>query len=381
MDFSWTTEQEKSYQSVVEFAQTQLSDNIQLRDHDAEFSRQLWQRCADFGVLSWSVPRAHGGAGLPITTVTYLMEALGYGCRDNGLAFGLGAQMWSVQSALTHFGSPEQIQRYLGDSIQGKTLAAFAITERGSGSDAFALDTVAVRRGDDYILNGEKVLVTFAPIADYAIIFARTNPDNGQWGISAFIVDADTPGFNTEQNRQKMGLRTIPFGTINLSECCVSRHAMLGSEGAGASIFNFTQGRERSLVLAPQIGAMSYLMEQCIERARNRRRGGQAIASYSTVSHRIANMKIRLETARLLLYKTAWLLEEGRNNIMEASMTKSYISQAFVDSSNDAIAVFGGEGYCTDTEIERNLRDAIGATIYGGTTDIQKNIVARMLGL
>ena len=381
MEFSWSPEQRRLHDEVVRFAEAELNDDVIARDGAGEFPRALWRRCAEFGVLGWPVPEAHGGSGHPVTTVAYLMEALGRGCVDNGLTFALGAQMWGVLTALLHFGSERQIAKYVRGSIDGTLLAAYGMTEEGSGSDAFGLDATAVRDGDGWVLNGEKVLVTLAPIADYAIAFAKTDPAAGRWGISAFLVDADTPGYTAHPVEHKMGLRTVPFGRISLQDCRVAGDAVLGKPGAGASIFSFSQGWERSLVLAPQLGAMERLLDRCREFARGRIRAGVPVGKHQAVAHRIADMKLRLETARLLLYKTAWLQENGKPNLMEAALTKIWLSEAFVESSLGAIAVHGGDGYRTDAAVERNLRDAIGATIYGGTSDIQRNIVAGLLGL
>lgn len=381
MDFSWSQEQQALYESVVAFSRSELTTDIVAADHAGDFSSKEWQRCADFGVLRWPAPKDIGGLGYSTTTVAYLMQALGYGCRDNGLTFGLGAQMWGVQTALLHFGTQPQIDKYLPPSMSGAAIGAYAITEENSGSDAFALESTAVRDGSDYVLNGEKVLVTFAPIAEFALVFASTKPAAGRWGISVFLVDADTPGYTTHPVDQKMGLRTVPFGRISLSDCRVPASALLGKEGAGASIFNFSQGWERSLVLAPQLGAMQRILEESIAFAKKRVRSGYTIGKYQAVSHRAANMKLGLETAQLLLYKTAWLQENGKPNLMEAALTKIYLSETFAQTALDSIAIHGGDGYRSETGVERNLRDALGSTIYGGTSDIQRNIVAGLLGL
>lgn len=381
MDFSWTPEQQELYRSVLRFAETELGGDGVENDRDSAFPADLWRSCASFGVLGWPVPKEHGGSGHTPITVVRLMEALGYGCLDNGLTFGLGTQMWGVLTTLIHFGSPRQIARYAPGTMGGDLIAAYAINEESSGSDAFGIDATAARDGSDFVLNGEKVLVTFAPIANFAIVFARTDPAAGRWGMSAFLVDADTPGYTAHPMEPMMGLRTIPFGRITLENCRVSKDGLLGKEGAGASIFGFSQGWERSLILAPQLGAMQRLMEDCIHTARNRVRGGAPIGKHQAVSHRIADMKLRLETARLLLYKTAWLQEDGRPNLMEAALTKIHLSESFAESSLEAIAIQGGPGYRVETGVERNLRDAIGGTIYGGTVDIQRNIVSRLLGL
>jgi len=381
VDLDWNKGQRDLYESVVTFCKERLRHDVIAMDAAGRFPQDAWQRCAEFGVLGWPVPGQHGGSGYSVTSTAYLMEAIGYGCEDNGLAFALGAQMWGVQTALLHFGSDAQITRYLPGLIRGELTGAYAITEEGSGSDAYGLDSTAVADGNDFIISGEKILITFAPIADFAIVFAKTKPEAGRWGISAFLVDADTLGFTAHPMEQKMGLRTVPFGRITLDDCRVSADALLGKPGAGASIFGYSQGWERSLIMAPQLGAMQRVLDQCIDAARNRKRADTAIGKHQAVSHRIADMKLRLETSRLLLYKTAHMLENGKTTNMETALTKTYLSECFTKSSMDAIAIFGGEGYKTEAGIERNLRDAIGATIYGGTVDVQRNIVAGLLGL
>jgi alkylation response protein AidB-like acyl-CoA dehydrogenase len=381
MDFSWTEEQERLAREATEFARHELASDLVERDAQGSFSKELWKRAADYGVLGWAVPVEHGGKGHDLVTTVRLLEALGEGCLDNGLTFGLGAQMWGVQTALLHFGTPDQIERFLPPSVAGEALTAYCMTEEVSGSDAFGLEGTAVRDGDHYVLNAEKELITFGPIAEAAIVFVKTNPEAGRWGLSAFVVDASTPGYTAHPVESKMGLRTVPFGRVSLENVRIPKDQLLGKEGAGASIFTFSQGWERSLVLAPQLGAMQRQLDDCVQFARTRKRAGQSIGKHQAISHRIADMKLRLETGRLLLYKTAWLQQSGRPNLMEAALTKTYLGECFRDSCLAAIAIHGGNGYKTALGVERDLRDAIGGLIYGGTTDIQRNIVAGLLGL
>ena len=242
MEFDFSKAQRDLYQSVIAFCEEQLRYDVVALDAEGTFSHEAWRACADFGVLGWPVPTEHGGAGHSITTAAYLMEAFGYGCEDNSLAFAIGTQLWSIQTSVLHFGSPEQIDRYIPGSISGDRIGAYAMTEEGSGSDAFGLAATAVRDGDDYVINAEKILITFAPIADFAIVFAKTDPDAGSWGVSAFLVDADTPGYNALPVEQKMGLRTVPIGRISLQDCRVPASSMLGKTGSGTGIFNFSQG-------------------------------------------------------------------------------------------------------------------------------------------
>ena len=381
MEFDWSTEQRELYDSVISFCEERLQHDVAELDAAGSFPGDAWRSCAEFGIQGWSAPEELGGKGYPVTTVAYLMEAFGYACQDNGLAFALGAQVWGVQTAIEHFGSDAQIAKYLQGLVNGSLIGAYAMTEEGSGSDAFGISATAIADRNEFVISGEKVLITFAPIADFAIVFAKSDVDAGRWGISAFLVDADTQGYTAQPVEQKMGLRTVPFGRITLQDCRVPAESLLGKPGAGASIFSFSQGMERSLVLAPHLGAMHRLLDQCVAVARNRKRADVPIGKHQAVSHRIANMKLRLETARLLLYRTAWLQEQGKTNLMEAALTKIYLSESLTQSSLDAIAIHGGDGYKTAVGIERNLRDAVGATIYGGTTDVQRNIVAGLLGL
>ncbi len=381
MEFEFSKEQTALYKSVVAFCREQLHYDVVALDAEGAFSRDAWRSCAEFGVLGWPVPTELGGSGYDVTTVAHLMEALGYGCEDNSLAFAIGTQLWSIQTSLMHFGTEEQIDKYLPGSISGDLIGAYAMTEEGSGSDALGLAATAIRDADDYVINAEKRLITFAPVADFSIVFAKTDPDAGNWGVSAFLVDADTPGYHALPVEQKMGLRTVPIGRISLQDCRVPATALLGKPGSGTGIFNYSQGWERGLVLAPHIGAMQRLLDRCVDVARNRNRAGVPIGKHQAVSHRIANMKLRLETARLLQYKTAWLQQIGKSNLMEAALTKMHLSECLAQSSLEALTIHGGEGYLSEFGVERNLRDAVGATIYCGTSDMQRNIIAGLLGL
>ena len=381
MDFGWSDSQLAYRDEIVAFAQSQLNVDTAQRDHASDFPHDLWCRCAEFGVQGVCVPEAFGGQGRDIMSGLLMMEALGYGCRDNGLTFALNAQMWSMQPTIANFASEDQKRRYLTPLAQGSQFAAYGMTEPGSGSDAFALQTRAQKSAEGYLLNGHKTLITFAPIANFAVIFATTDPALGKWGLSAFFVDQNTPGWRVSENKEKMGLRTVPIGDIILEDCFVPAENRLGPEGAGAAIFSDSQEWERAVILGSQLGAMQFQLEQAIARARERKQFGQAIGSFQTVSNRIVDMKVRLEMAQLISYKAAWLKSQGRPMMQEAAMAKLVVSEAFVDSSLDAIRVHGGAGYLTENEIERDLRDAIGGVLYGGTSDIQRNIIARLAGL
>jgi alkylation response protein AidB-like acyl-CoA dehydrogenase len=201
------------------------------------------------------------------------------------------------------------------------------------------------------------------------------------WGITGFIIEKGMPGFSVSRELDKMGLRTSPMGELIFQDCFVPLENRLGPEGAGSNIFNHSMEWERSCILASHIGAMERQLEECIQYARDRHQFGQSIGKFQSVANRIVDMKVRMETARLLLYKVAWLKKMGKSALMEAAMAKLYLSESFIQSGLDAIRIHGSYGYMTEFEVERNLRDAIGGVLYSGTSDIQRNIIARLLGL
>ncbi len=381
MDFSLTEEQLLFKKAVVDFAQKELNDGLIENDRQGELPRENWQKCAEFGILGLAIPAEYGGSGVDITTTMLVMEGLGYGCRDNGLIFAMNAQMWSVQHPILTFGSEAQKQKYLPGLCSGELIGAHGMSEPGSGSDAYSLHTRAERGSDCYVLNGTKTFVTNAPIADLALVFATVDPGKKLGGITAFLVDKGTPGFKVGPKMEKMGLRTSPMSEMVFEDCVVPVESRLGMEGAGSSIFNSSMEWERSCILGSHVGVMERQLEGCIRYARERRQFDQPIGKFQSVANRIADMKVRLETARMLLYKVAWLKQMGKPAVMEAALAKLYLSECFVQSSQDAIRTYGGYGYTTEFEVERDLRDAIGGTLYSGTSDIQRVIIARWLGL
>jgi hypothetical protein len=381
MDFAWTEEQLAFKKAVIEFAQKELNKEVIAREHEGAFSRDLWKKCADFGIHGLPFPEIYGGSEADILTTMLTMEGLGYGGKDNGLAFAINAQMWSVQMPIFTFGSEEQRQKYLPALIRGELIGAHGMTEPDTGSDAYHLRTRAERRGDSYVLNGSKMFVTNAPVSDLAVVFATVDPSKGMWGITGFIVENGTPGFTVSREIEKMGLRTSPMGELVFQDCVIPAENRLGPEGAGSRIFNHSMEWERSCILASNLGAMERQLEISIAYAREREQYGQPIGKFQSVANRIVDMKVRLETARLLLYKVAWMKKMGKPAVMEAAMAKLYLSECFVQSSMDAVRTLGGYGYMTEFEVERDLRDAIGGVMYSGTSDIQRNIIARLLGL
>jgi hypothetical protein len=381
MDFSLSAEQCELKAAAIDFARRELDGDLAKREEAGEFSREAWRACAKFGIQGLPVPAELGGGGADILTTVLAMEALGYGCHDNGLIFSLNAQMWSLELPLVKFGTPAQQQAYLPGLVAGDLIGVHAMTEPDSGSDAFAMRTRAECRGDHYVLNGTKLYITNAPVADVVLVFAADPGQPRLAGVSAFLVEKGTPGFAVTRGLEKMGLRTSPMGEVVLTDCVVPAGNRLGPEGAGMAIFNSSMTWERSCILASAVGAMQRQLEACVGYARERRQFGQAIGKFQSVANKVADMYLRMEAARLLIYQAAWLGQQGRPALAEAAAAKLFASEAWVASSLDAIQVHGASGYMKESGIERDLRDAVAGTIYSGTSEIQRVILARTLGL
>jgi alkylation response protein AidB-like acyl-CoA dehydrogenase len=381
IDFAPTQEQASLREEIVAFAQGALREDVVRLDSEASFPREAWQRCAEFGIQGMPVPVEYGGLGLDAITIMLALEALGYGCNDNGLIFSLNAQMWACEVPIAKFGSEEQKRRYLPGLSEGTLIGAHAMSEPGSGSDAFALTTTATEQGDGYVLNGSKTFVTNAPVADVFVVFATTDRSRGFAGLCAFLVDRDTPGLSLGAPLHKMGLRTSPISEVFLDDCHLPADRMLGKRGAGMALFNHSMEWERGCILACTVGSMQRQLERSVAYARERKQFGKPIGKFQAVSHRIVDMKVRLEAARALLYRLGWLMDQGRSSPMDSALTKLFLSESFVQSSTDALEIHGGYGYMTEYELERELRDAIGAQIYSGTSDLQRNTIASSLRL
>jgi hypothetical protein len=381
VDFAWSDDELTLQKSIIQFAREELNQDLIARDLKQEFSWDGWKRCAAFGIQGLPVAREYGGGGADILTTVCALEALGFGCRDNGLIFSINAHMWSSEIPFQSFGNAQQKQRYLPKLVSGEFVGVHAMTEPSSGSDAFALRSRAERKSDGYVINGTKTFITNAPIADVVIVFATVDPAKGPAGITAFIVDKGTPGFTISKKLDKMGLRTSPMAELVFEDCEVPAENVLGREGLGQAIFTASMEWERICILASHLGMMRRLLETSLQYATDRQQFGQPIGQFPAIASKIAEMDIRLETARLILYKAGWLKKQGKHPLREAAIAKTYVSEACIQSCLDAIQIHGGYGYMTDYQIERELRDSIASKIYSGTSEIQKMILAGFHGL
>ncbi|MFF9557800.1 L-prolyl-[peptidyl-carrier protein] dehydrogenase [Streptomyces albus] len=377
MNFALDPETEEMCTALSGFARHKL-DPPQRFDPD-EF-RQRWLLAGRQGVVGTTVPEEYGGLGAGAVTAAALMEALGSGCRDTGFTFSVAAHLFACVMPIVEFGTEEQKRRWLPALASGEHIAAHGITEPEAGSDALGIRTRAVRDGDHYVLNGEKCFTTNAPVADVFVIQAVTRPGGGFFGLSTFLVEAGTPGLSVGPRYDKVGLRGSPMADVHLADVRVPADRMLGSEGVGASVFTASMKWERTCLFAGYLGAMRRVLESTTEYARERRQFGAPIGSFQAVGHRIVDMLLRLESARLLLFKAAAGIDAGSQDEVAPALAKLAVSEAAVQLGLDAVQVRGALGIL-DGEAETLLRDALPSRIFSGTNDIQKNNIARALGL
>ena len=380
MDFDWNDEQLELRNGAVEFAARRLVEGVTERDRAERFERELWQACAEFGLQGLLVPEELGGGGHDLESAVAVLEGIGYGARDNGLVFSVASHVASCAHPLAAFGSETQKSDWLPRLADGSAIGATGVTEPDSGSSALALETTATRDGDGWLLNGTKTFVTNAPVADVFLLYARTG-GSGFAALSCFLAPRDSPGLTVGPPMEKMGLRTSPIAQLYLEDCRLPADAVVGGVGSGAMVFNQTMEVERLVVMAPAVGVMERLLERSVEHARERTAGSTPIGKHQAVSHRIADMDTALDSARLLLYRAAWLHARRGTATRESAMAKLAVSEAYVDCCRSAVQLFGGYGYMVDYELERELRDALATTLYVGTSEIQRNLIAGLRGL
>ena len=382
MDFELSAEQKELRDAIVRFARQSLNHDVIARDRDQAFDRGLWKQCGAMGLTGLPVPAEYGGAGLDAVTTAVALEAFGFACSDSGLVFSIGAHLLSCAVPIWKFGTEAQKRRWLPGLCDGSTIGVHAMSEPGSGSDAFALSTRAEPDDDGFRLTGTKTFVSNGPVADVVIVFALTDAAKGyHGGVTAFLVPRDTPGVGASKSIEKMGLRTSPFGELTFDGARVGADAVLGKVGGGAAMFVHAMDWERALLFASHVGTMQRLLDQSVAYARTRSQFGQAIGKFQAVAHALADVKVQVEAARLLVYKAAWALDHARTASAEAAAAKLFVSESLVKSALTAVQVHGGYGFTTEYEVERALRDAIGSTLYSGTSEMQRTIIARWLGL
>jgi alkylation response protein AidB-like acyl-CoA dehydrogenase len=382
MDFALSPEQVQLREEIVRFSRERLSPGAAERDRAHAHSPELWKACGDLGLTGLPVPEEWGGSGLDPLTCAIALEAFGYGCTDGGLVFSVCAHLLSCVVPIWAFGTEEQKQKHLPGLCDGTRVGVHAMSEPNSGSDAFALRTSAVQVEGGWKITGTKMFISNGPVADVVIVFAMTDREKGyHGGVTAFLLERGTAGFGQSGAIEKLGLRTSQLGELVFDDVLVGDDAVLGGVGGGSRVFTHAMDWERICLFASHVGQADRLLEQAVKYARTRQQFGQAIGKFQAVAHRIADMKVEIEAARLLVYRAAWRLEHARSASLDAAMAKLAASETLVRTALGTVQVFGGYGYMVEYEVERTLRDAVGSTLYSGTSEMQRNIIARWLGL
>ncbi|MEJ5185613.1 MAG: acyl-CoA dehydrogenase family protein [Candidatus Geothermincolales bacterium] len=380
MDFELTPEQKAFFNEVKEFAAREIAPYTEEYDRRGEFYWEGWRKMADMGLLGLPFPEEYGGSGAGALDTAIAMDAFGAGGGDAGMSLSWGAHTIIGAIPIWVMGNEEQKRKYLPPICSGEKISCFALTEPDAGSDAASIRTTAVRKGDHYILNGTKMFITNGPIADICIVLAVTDKEKGGAGISAFIVEKDFEGFEVSRELDKMGNRTSPTAELAFNDCKVPVENRLGEEGEGFyGVGKATLEWERAIMVAPAVGTMEANINRCIQYARERKQFGKPIGKFQAVAFKIAEMKCLLDASRLLVYRVAWMKDQGIPAMLEACVCKLFVTEAAFRVASEAVQIFGGYGYIREYPVERTLRDAKLGTIGAGTSEIQKLIISRIL--
>lgn len=380
MEFSFTEEQLLFKEQVIRFATKEIVPRVQEHELKGEFDFQSFRKLGEFGILGLHFPEEFGGSNADVVTTVLAGEALGEAGVDGGLTLAYGAHTFLCADTIFAHGTDAQRNKYIQKLASGEWIGCMGLTEPAAGSDVASLTTRAIKRGDRYILNGNKMFITNGPISDVAVVYAKTGKDLKHAGISAFIVEKGTPGFSSGKNLIKMGVRTSHTSELIFEDCEIPEENLIGQEGAGFLMAMQTVEWDRSALLAPFVGGMTYVLRKCARYAKERHQFGRPIAGFQAIKHKLADIKIFIEAARSLCYRIAWCKDQGRQlNHLEAAVAKLFIGDWGLRPANDAVVLFGGYGYCHEYEVERYFRDSRLAPIGGGTSEITKKIISKLI--
>lgn len=377
MDFGLTVEQQMTQNSIREFCKGELDPIAEEIDRTARFPMEVFEKAGREGYIGAVIPEKYGGSGSDLLSFYIIKEEF---CRS---AAGIGVSLAICTLNFCYFiskiGTEEQKNKYISPVIQGQKLAAYCLTEPNSGSDTLGLQTRAVRDGNHFIINGTKTFITNAPIADYFIVMTRTSGERSLKGGTNFILERGMGGLSTGNPLDKLGTRCSPTGEVFLGDVVAAKEQILGIEEEGfIDMFN-TLDVERVLAAATSTGITQACLDASVRYARQRVQFGKTIISFQFVQGMLAEMAMNLEVARTFAHKVIWLCEQGKRVVKEASIAKLFASEIAVKSATDAVQIHGGYGYIKDYPVERYYRDAKLGEIGGGTSEIQKWIIAREL--
>ena len=374
MNFQLTREQELVKKMVREFALNEVKPIAAEIDETERFPMENVKKMADLGMLGIPFSREYGGAGGDTLSYILAVEELSKVCGTTGVI--VSAHTSLCASLLEQFGTNDQKEKYLKDLASGKKLGAFGLTEPGAGTDAAGQQTVAVLDGDNYILNGSKIFITNGGVADTFIIFAMTDKSKGTKGISAFIVEKEFEGFSIGKKEDKLGIRASSTTELVMSNCVVPKENLVGQEGRGFGIAMKTLDGGRIGIAAQALGIAEGAFEEAVNYMKERKQFGRPIAAFQGLQWMIAEMDTKIEAARHLVYKAAWLKDNKMPYSVEAARAKLYAAEVAMDVTTKSVQIFGGYGYTKEYPVERMMRDAKITEIYEGTSEVQKMVIS-----
>lgn len=377
MEFALTAEHRLVQQTAREFAAREILPVAAQLDAEHRFPAEIVRELGKLGLMGVTVPEEYGGAGMDHVAYVLAMEEVARACASTAAIMSVNNSL--VCDPILRFGTEEQKRRYLPVLATGQQIGCYCLTEPQAGSDAASLQTTARLDGDRWVLNGTKVFVTNAREAWVFIVFARTEEAPGAHGISAFILERDHPGVVVGKVERKMGLLASSTCEVLLQECRVPRESLLGPRGQGFKVALSTLDGGRIGIAAQAVGIARAALEESVGYAKQRHQFGRPIAEFQAIQWKVADMATRVDAARLLTLRAAWLRDQGRRCTLEASMAKLFASETAVFAAHQAVQIFGGYGYIKDYPVERYFRDAKITEIYEGTSEIQRMVIARNL--
>jgi alkylation response protein AidB-like acyl-CoA dehydrogenase len=374
MDFELTVEHKMIRDMIYDFSRKEIVPIIKEYDKNHRYPMELVPKMGEMGFMGVCLPVRYGGAGMDYISFGLVAEGLEW--ADSSVRETLAVHLALHALPIFQWGTEEQKQRWLPPLATGEKLACFGLTEPGAGSDVAGMSSRARREGDVYILNGEKMWITLADVADRFLVFAKTDPEKGHRGVSAFVLERGMPGLTTGTIEDKLGVWASNTGWISMSDVEVPVENRLGEEGEGFKIAMSAIDNARYTVAAGAVGLMKAAMEESIAYAKQRQTFGQPIANYQLVQQMIAKMQQRIDMGELLVHKAGWLKNKGIRNTRETSMAKWFCTEAAFETASDAIQIHGAYGYSDEYNVARYLRNSKGAVIYEGTSQIHQLIQA-----
>lgn len=373
MDFELTEEQKMIKDTVRKFAEEEIVPVARENDVKEHFPLEIIKKMAPLGFLGAPIPEKYGGAGLDFISDAIIFEEIGR--ADSSIRTTLSVQVHLVGLAILSWGNEEQKEKYLPRLCKGEILGCFALTEPGAGSDASNLSMTANLTDKGWVLNGTKTWISSGGIADIAVVFAQTDKNKKDKGIAAFIIEKGAPGFTTKEIKGKLGLRSSDTAELIFEDCLIPKDALLGKVGDGFKVAMSALDNGRYGVASGCVGIIQGCIDECVKYAKERHQFGKPIGSFQLIQEKIARMVVDCDASRLLVYRAGDLKNKGVKNTLETSIAKYFASEAAVRAATEAIQIFGAYGYSNEYPVERYLRDAKVATIYEGTSEIQKLII------